>query len=795
MIRTRWQKVIIDLWSNRTRTLIVALAIAVGVYAVGVVMNVRVLMMREFARGQTIAQRSHVVLHTYPFDEDFAEHVAALPEVAAAEGRHVVRTRLYGADGRWHDLVLTSVPDFNAMQTNAIVPMAGAWPPGDRSVILERLALEHVGAEIGDTLTLEMDGGIAKRLTVAGIAHDPQRLSPQISGDILGYVTPETMRALGESARFTELHLRVRGDADDDAYVSAVADRVEKQVEESGRPLLSTRTPKDHVTPIVETLMMIISSFGLMILLLSGFLVINAISALINQQIEQIGVMKLIGAQRRQIVSLYLVTVLVYGLIAVAIGFPLSIVTARILMGAYVQPLLNIVPASYALPPLSILIQIAVGLLLPLIAGLIPVLKGTRITTFQALNDVGVESASGGEGFLEPLLVKLQRAHWLQRPFVLALRNALRHKGRLVQTLMVLIFGTALFIAVLTVRSSVDETVTGFLRFHRYDVSVEMMAPHRAAKLEQIAREVPGVRYVESWAAGGAVRERPDGSESDPFRIYAIPPESSLTAPRPDAGRWLRAGDGKVVVINSDVFKEEPDLRVGDEITMIMKGLETRWEIVGVVPTSAQGPAVYLPYPAYAHATRTYGLATQVQVIADAHDAASQEQIEAALFAAFEEEGVAVAGTETTHRIERQNERFFLIVVTFLVLMALLLAAVGGLGLTTTMSINVIERIREIGVLRAVGASNNAVQKIVLAEGVVVGLISWTVGMLLSVPVSVFMSEKIGMALLDVPLDYRYSTLAAAVWFFALLIIAVVASLGPARRAARLTIREVLAYE
>jgi putative ABC transport system permease protein len=144
----------------------------------------------------------------------------------------------------------------------------------------------------------------------------------------------------------------------------------------------------------------------------------------------------------------------------------------------------------------------------------------------------------------------------------------------------------------------------------------------------------------------------------------------------------------------------------------------------------------------------------------------------------------------------REENRFiFSIVVAFLVLMALLLAAVGGLGLTTTMSINVLERVREIGVLRAIGASNVSVRKIVLLEGIAIGFLSWMVGMLLSFPISRFMSEQLGLALIKVPLSYEYSILAAILWFFVLQIVAVIASLGPARNAVRLTIREVLAYE
>jgi putative ABC transport system permease protein len=174
---------------------------------------------------------------------------------------------------------------------------------------------------------------------------------------------------------------------------------------------------------------------------------------------------------------------------------------------------------------------------------------------------------------------------------------------------------------------------------------------------------------------------------------------------------------------------------------------------------------------------------------------ASQRDLEDALYARLDAQGFGVRGTSTTQVRAEENKLMFVIVVAVLVLMALLLAAVGGLGLTTTMSINIMERVREIGVLRAIGATNLSVRRIVLAEGIMIGLVSWLVGVLLSWPISLFMSEQLGLALIKVPLTFHYSWLAAALWFVVLQLVAVVASLGPARSAVRLTIREVLAYE
>jgi putative ABC transport system permease protein len=812
MLRTRWQKVLIDLWKNRARTLIVALAIAVGVYAVGVVLNVREMVVREYRSDQEGANLASAIVHTQPFDDDLAERLAEIPGVAAAEGRNLVRTRVYDDSGsKQRDLILKSVPDFANMQVDAITPLEGTWPPSKREMILERLALDYLKVEIGETIVVELDSGAEKTLTVVGTAHDPQELNPGITNAAAGYVTPETMESLGLGSTYSELHIRVAENPHDKAHINAVVDDVEDQLERTGRQVFSRQVITESIAdPFIDTIVLILSTFGVIILLLSGFLVVNAISALITQQIPQIGVMKLIGARRGQIMSMYIVTVLVYGAIAIALGIPLAILTAQLLMNTIVATVLNVMSDSLAVPVLLVGMQAAVGLLLPLLAGLAPVIQGTRITTHKALNNVGMESGAHGPGTIERILGRAQKILSLRRPSLLAIRNTLRHRGRLVQTLIVLVVGTALFISVLSLWASVNSTLDNFMRYHQYEISVSLDRPYRLARVEQVAGQVPGIKDIEGWSIGRTTRLRPDGTESDSFRVYAVPAGTAFMDPQVTDGQWLPAEDGtdasrdnagrniaghNAIVINSDVADKEPDLQVGDEIVLDINGREAVWSVVGIAPTESRGPTIYVDRDDYAYVTRTPGQITHLQVKTTGHDAAYQEKMEETLFQHFEAMGLEVSGTKTTLVMQNENKIIFTVVVAFLILMALLLAAVGGLGLTTTMGINVMERVREIGVLRAVGASNASVRQIVLLEGIAMGVLSWGMGMLLSFPISRFMSEQLGLALIKVPLSYQYSTAAAVAWFFVLLIVAIVASLGPARNAVRLTIREVLAYE
>jgi len=333
------------------------------------------------------------------------------------------------------------------------------------------------------------------------------------------------------------------------------------------------------------------------------------------------------------------------------------------------------------------------------------------------------------------------------------------------------------------------------MRFHGYDVSLSMERPYRLDRLQVIAQELPGVASVEGWSIGAGTRLRPDGSESEALRIYAVPADTAFMDPVISAGEWLDGKEPFGLLVNSEVLEEETDLHVGADIQLDIGGREGAWRVIGVVTTESRGPAIYMALDDFGYMTRTPGQATHLQVRTRRHDADSQRAMELQLRDHMETRGLAVNTSQTTQVMQQENRLMFTIVVSFLILMALLLAVVGGLGLTTTMSINILERVREIGVLRAVGASNGSVRQIVLAEGLIIGLLSWLVGTLLSIPISGLMSDQIGRALIGIPLTPKYSFLAAGLWFCVLQSIAVVASLGPARNAVRLTIREVLAYE
>ena len=137
----------------------------------------------------------------------------------------------------------------------------------------------------------------------------------------------------------------------------------------------------------------------------------------------------------------------------------------------------------------------------------------------------------------------------------------------------------------------------------------------------------------------------------------------------------------------------------------------------------------------------------------------------------------------------------FNILLAVLLLVAIILATIGGLSLTGTMGLNILERTREIGVLRAVGASHFSVRQVVVVEGVSVALISWLLSALVSYPIGRLLAEVLIRTSFGTQASFNYSPWGLLIWMAVVTLIGVFASLAPARNAARLTVREVLNYE
>jgi putative ABC transport system permease protein len=280
--------------------------------------------------------------------------------------------------------------------------------------------------------------------------------------------------------------------------------------------------------------------------------------------------------------------------------------------------------------------------------------------------------------------------------------------------------------------------------------------------------------------------------------MFVAPPSTStLIDPIITTGRWLQPGDENAIVIGNHLLQIFPDLKVGDWLTIEIMDKETTWHIVGTytITGNISPPLLYVNYEYLSQVIGLPGQVYSLRVLTDAHDAASQKRINDQLVALFKERGIQVGSTQLGSDFIDGQKATTNILVYFMMGMAVLITIVGGLGLMGTMSINVIERTREIGVMRAVGASNLDIQSIVIVEGLVVGLISWAISIFLSFPITNVLTFGVGMAVLTAPMAPVYDAMGFVAWLIFTIVLATIASALPARNASKLTVRDTLAYE
>ena len=313
-------------------------------------------------------------------------------------------------------------------------------------------------------------------------------------------------------------------------------------------------------------------------------------------------------------------------------------------------------------------------------------------------------------------------------------------------------------------------------------------------------------------------RQFPDGRVGSSFTLYGVPPTTQIAVFAQRDGQWIFGttddggadshppttddGDSSSVplYINYETEKLTDRPAVGEGLSLRVNGLhdlETRLTGISSRPFEANA---YLPYDAFEQATGETGRAGRLVVymtsgLSSADDAAAQDAAAAALVERYEAAGMTVLRTETAAGFREGYHAQFNMLVVLLMSLAGLTAVVGGLGLANTMALNVLERSREIGILRSMGAGRGLLRRLVLAEGLAVALAGGLLGILLSLPLTVILDRVMGGTLMGSPLSFAFAPGAAAGWLALALLIGLVACWVPAESAARMTVRAALAYE
>jgi putative ABC transport system permease protein len=796
-MNTSFKKVWRDLWRNKGRTLMVIMSISVGVMAVGMVVSANILTLGQMANSHVESNPAHGLLWLAGIvDEDMIRSLERLPSVKDIEGYsnasiHWKRT----LDGEWQDGHITTRPDFENQTYDRLTLKEGVWPES-KQIGVEAAHIDSYGAPgIGGTVYFEINEH-PRPYTVSGIMRNPWEWPSPFGQEAAFYVTQKDFARIAGFYGFDMLRITVPQYSKEN--VQQAVDDINEKLKPQGISVAYSEVlhPEQHyLQDMINGVGMVLTVMAIASLSLSAMLVINTINALIAQQIPQIGIMKAVGSTRRQITTMYLSAIAVYGFLSLVIAVPIGAYAGNA-MAQWMLYLLNVPVTSFEILPQVFLLQVLVGLLTPVSAGLYPVRQGVGIPAANAISQTGLGRGQYGRHLIDRLISGIRGIPVMA---ALSLRNTFRRPGRVILTLLTLTVSGAFFIMVFSTQYSFEHTIDNIFAGFGYEVEIDFERLQRIDEVIPLIESRPNVKDAEMWVFRTANAKTPGaegpGSEYEVF-VRGVPSKSPIFNPRLTAGRMLDPMDDRAILLNQKLAGRM-GVGVGDEIIIDLSDVgETRWTVVGLVfdLNGRDQNTAFANIDTLNLALRNVGKSAVVMVQGTEQSLAAQQAIEADLVAFLDAKGMKVGYSSVATEERNRASAQFSILTQLLMLMTILMAIVGSMGLSGTLSINVIERRREIGVMRAVGASSRDVGFVFTGESLMLGLTSWIFAVPIGLGAGPAFVQALG-AVIEFPAEYYPATHGVWIWLAIVIVLSILASWVPSRRATRISVNESLAYE
>ena len=809
MFRSRWRKVFRDVWARKTRTAMTSIAIFVGVLGVVTLSSSGDLLISQLKhdlKQEELAMQAIFVSAPGGVQLENASYLEALeafPGVTLVEGRAVrpLSWKLPG-DAKFEDGFIRAA--WEPFEQIRLEPMRltgrGQYPStGRHQIAIEKRMAEKHGLNVGDQIVLRVVGADAgeEAWTISGIVFTPYPsysgagpLELPVPSDARIFATFEDAQAIAGFVGVGAFLVRYS----DFPTAKEQSDRLYATIAQE-TPYAPVFNLVDHpaessqITEVGE-ITSILSILGVIAMVVSGLLVVNIINSIVGEQKRQIGVMKSLGATRWDNFVMYVGIAMTYGVIGtipgVVVGSYLGFLMAQAIgqpFGAFVE--------GFSLSPSGILIGVVMGLAVPFVAAIVPVFLGTRVTILEAMTDVGI-SGNYGKG----LWARAINVMPLPTNTKQTISNVTRKKGRLALTWLTL--AVAAFMGIFAVFASINDKIGGIFDALGYEIVV---VPNERQDFDQlsalISEGVDGINAIYPGVIVAVELEvyiNPD-FETSQLEILGIDPATdSLNLDIKTGSGWKDDPAREGIVLSSTVA-DQIDKDAGDTVVLVAQGQSAELEIIGIASFATdQGFMEWRALARLVGSTLASGdpapTALLVQTTRADPSVNEVDDIIDEIDDILLSNGIAAA---QANRVKTSEDIAQLIALFGLIFesAAIVMVAVGAIGLLSTLSLSVFERQREIGVMRSIGASSFTVASQFLTEGMLVGISAFIV----AAPLSYLLGLGL-ISSLDITIEgIGYEPIALVIGLIGLIVITVLASLGPSLGAARRTVSSILRYQ
>jgi putative ABC transport system permease protein len=646
----------------------------------------------------------------------------AMPNVSALDVRTLGGTEIrIGERVQW--VWLIGVEDFRRQSVNIVSVEEGGLPTGTGLLVtdFENARTGRYLGRVGDTLELKTSTGGWETFTISGRG-GTLRYSSSVADDapILYLAGDEVRRLMGYPAP----------NSIDVIATDSAPDAVQAMVNDI-RGWLAEKVPGIAYWDVLEVweegswpgsedfenFLVVFYVIAGVALLSALILIYTTMNTIVREQTREIGVMKAVGGTRRLIGAGYLRTALLIGGLGTVLGIIIGIPLSNWLM-TFMSEEFGGTSIGWRVSGLALLLSLALGVGGTALAAWPALRRAGRITVREAIEDHGMV-AGFGLGTTDRLAA---RVGFLSRRSQMGLRNAGRRPGRTLATAVpiALAVGTMLgFGAVLI--TAVNEDLNSF-DLEGGDITIWNEGGRGLdAGVEELIESVPGVDFAHQMIYSSVEF---DGEHN----VWGLPAESTY-AHDVIAGRWFTESEAVAaapVAVFGEALVELTGTRVGDAITLETRRGPVTVEVIGVDGQLVNdGQGLFMPFQTVLDyegwTTGNYWVRT-VDPSPDTVNAAAD-----GIHRTLAQNGYRI-GSNLRYIDREANQSENRLIVTVVMTMGAPIVAIGMLGLVSAMASNILDRTREIGVLRSIGARRRDLRAIFRAEGVAIALLGWLIG-------------------------------------------------------------------